>query len=1434
MQKKRRFALPKAYQHIVAEALEGLKARKLSTSSELFVSEMIETDSTTMMIASSPVDSSLVVVDNFLSPDLVESIHERLLPSTGNEHSSIEVSSILEYNDEDENDDHASCVESSFLERKSNSLQFKPESCIPLQIPSYSIVNLSKNLVHLSLHVSNNMVDDRKIFIEDSTLTKGTFSRSLLQWCRQNSVTEAGRDDLLNLLQNSLGEKVNLPIRLLTKSTVDNRDKIVIFRGSNLKFDDNHDDEGHGSVCSSSEDESMAFQEDKIRDNDCSRSDDDEAWSSNAEEEEVHETSSNKSTPHMDDDESVSTCELSTETAVSIMDKYDVKTTRFVQIDQCINDCFVYAGDNSVLFSCPICKEIRFRPCTRAMCSGRGRSTSCEHLKTDGVAYKQMFYRPLLLLIVDLLKTPNFVTALNYERKSHTSETKQYADFMDGDVAVDHLSSMDDIFLDWKQGKEKRNDAVSVKLLLSEFYDGGQLFKNHVSNFWGLMIQILNLPPSYRGKLGIGMFVQAIYAGRHANAEKFLFTDNFVEELIELYHGVEIVISEVRYFIQARLVLHILDTRAAEPLLCLQSTSNSKAGCPICRGVTGVHDGRKCVYIGHRHLLSTEHYLRYLGQSGKCCPEDFYAPHSTHDIQLAESFLDNHTSFSSSDHTSCKAFENLINKEETKIRKELSRTGKTSTNRSIELKARATAWVAFKDGKHDFSFCEPCNMNPKKLEEIQRFLFLSPDGFKWSHQDEDFNFSGDKINDKRNGLRKFLFYRHFDFRPFKVHEKVPYETHLMDAVEARNMNANKKVKDFHVNGIHDVWSFDRLPYADISKQFTWPFVHSTTGVIKLLSKIITGQLSEVPVSSTGTNVAKDKFISKSSIIDKRIMAKENEDFVDEEVDEDTVFAKKAKRKKRINEVNTAFNSYRNVATTEKPPYEASKDDIKRCRDWFQCILLPSGLNDDSFQMTGFLLHDGKLGYMKMNQRIKLISSFWELMLLAMTGVADQYKLFYRMIGTDISRLMSLQFSSESIEQLNSDIIESMCLWEGLLPLKTCTFQLHELLDLAKSIPLFGPPMGVSEFPGERAIGAMINRKLHSNTGGISFEKKIIEDQINFEMSTMKSFYKSAINDGSYKKERGPNSSLRCKLNSQTGILQYDPIPFSVCHQEVLIDQKKETYGIRFNEFEMGYLVDTLVLEVEKQFGNFENCEANSSIYRIENKRNRDQYSAYQWLEYVANGGYFRGLKEEDKMVAKKLISFTPNFFKESYVYGVKFASRGIKFRETRMPQKSRYGAAVDEFVEGSAECMLSNAWKIPPHYGSWCRFEQESRAHKYGQINAFFRILVGDLSIDNLIVASITGRKYKTILKSSMHTVTCRGSLDIDTLFVATTDIYPTRIATVPFRKDKKVICLKKKKFASNCATSDASECEYLYMISLHTDKLSSRPVHRPFKDLQL
>ena len=50
----------------------------------------------------------------------------------------------------------------------------------------------------------------------------------------------------------------------------------------------------------------------------------------------------------------------------------------------------------------------------------------------------------------------------------------------------------------------------------------------------------------------------------HKAAESFLFIDNFCEELRMLYIGVDINISGITYFIQARLALHTLDTRAAE------------------------------------------------------------------------------------------------------------------------------------------------------------------------------------------------------------------------------------------------------------------------------------------------------------------------------------------------------------------------------------------------------------------------------------------------------------------------------------------------------------------------------------------------------------------------------------------------------------------------------------------------------------------------------------------------------------------------------------------------------------------------------------------------------------------------------------------------------------------------------------------------------
>ena len=62
-----------------------------------------------------------------------------------------------------------------------------------------------------------------------------------------------------------------------------------------------------------------------------------------------------------------------------------------------------------------------------------------------------------------------------------------------------------------KQKGDVRGVDTPINLLLSEFYDSGELFKSYVFNFWPLCIGILNLPPNLRGKVGLSYFFIAVH-----------------------------------------------------------------------------------------------------------------------------------------------------------------------------------------------------------------------------------------------------------------------------------------------------------------------------------------------------------------------------------------------------------------------------------------------------------------------------------------------------------------------------------------------------------------------------------------------------------------------------------------------------------------------------------------------------------------------------------------------------------------------------------------------------------------------------------------------------------------------------------------------------------------------------------------------------------
>jgi len=267
--------------------------------------------------------------------------------------------------------------------------------------------------------------------------------------------------------------------------------------------------------------------------------------------------------------------DLFADTTVGMTDEYckQQKQNRFLEFCQCENDCILYVGTTrGKLFECPVCKEPRFRPCSRGDCQNNGKH-DCEHLLyQDGIPYKTVLYRPIIHLIYELLENEYFECYLNFER-FHQND-REYRDFMDGDAAKGHLKDMENYGENWKKQSKDRKDVTCVNLLMSQFYDSGQMFTSKMFDFWPLCFGFLNLPPQLRGKVGLGYFLCALFNGKHSQVERTLFTDILCEELRCLYYGIEHVVTDCFgrkkvYFIQARLIMHIMDTKAAEPIMDL-------------------------------------------------------------------------------------------------------------------------------------------------------------------------------------------------------------------------------------------------------------------------------------------------------------------------------------------------------------------------------------------------------------------------------------------------------------------------------------------------------------------------------------------------------------------------------------------------------------------------------------------------------------------------------------------------------------------------------------------------------------------------------------------------------------------------------------------------------------------------------------------------
>jgi len=159
---------------------------------------------------------------------------------------------------------------------------------------------------------------------------------------------------------------------------------------------------------------------------------------------------------------------------------------------------------SSNLYHCTKCCLPRYTPCTRPNCINKPGRCFCN--KKTRVSTNRVYYKSILMTIVKLLSifAEGFIEAINCA-VYHPPNCK----YVDGTSGSTFKNAMREMKINFENrfGEAIRNKErmiISICLVLSFFYDGIQLYKSKVCKFSPALLTIMNLPDSFRNRLGIG------------------------------------------------------------------------------------------------------------------------------------------------------------------------------------------------------------------------------------------------------------------------------------------------------------------------------------------------------------------------------------------------------------------------------------------------------------------------------------------------------------------------------------------------------------------------------------------------------------------------------------------------------------------------------------------------------------------------------------------------------------------------------------------------------------------------------------------------------------------------------------------------------------------------------------------------------------------
>jgi hypothetical protein len=220
----------------------------------------------------------------------------------------------------------------------------------------------------------------------------------------------------------------------------------------------------------------------------------------------------------------------------SLLKQFTRQSRRSLTFDVCRNYCSVYVGQYADKKHCHICKEARYSKCNKNKCAKNLSGVdNCQHSTKYRTPMKTINYHCILPLFCALAENEYFKKCINYTHIK--DQSYQYSDISDGACYKRNLQAMKSRYATVAKNKAPlKIEEFNINIAIN--YDGVQIYKHKCGTFNPLLMTILNLPPSFRSKVGVGMFLVSLFTLQEkSETEYFIFHKCLLKELEALQFG---------------------------------------------------------------------------------------------------------------------------------------------------------------------------------------------------------------------------------------------------------------------------------------------------------------------------------------------------------------------------------------------------------------------------------------------------------------------------------------------------------------------------------------------------------------------------------------------------------------------------------------------------------------------------------------------------------------------------------------------------------------------------------------------------------------------------------------------------------------------------------------------------------------------------------